>query len=306
MKRTIISIAIAALAAFSLSAQTTSRESYLDRYQKLVSRLGASGVGVETLLGKWENDYPEDTDMLLGKFSYYLEKSRSSKIEKMDRKRYLGEAPTLTLKDSLDNDVNFFQVEVYDDEVFGKSTQAIDRAIELNPNRLDFRLYKIAALIGYEQESPDMALANLKSIIDFNGQKHPEWEFPGVEMDDETFPALIQDYCYAFYKLGSPNGYEAFKELSEKMLVYYPENPTYMTNIGSYYFVYKEDDKTALKYYNKVLKKHPKEYSTIRNCVLLARKEKNKKLEKKYLPMLIDATTDETEKASAQARLQVL
>ena len=58
--------------------------------------------------------------------------------------------------------------------------------------------------------------------------------------------------------------------------------------------------------YNKVLKKKPDDYAAIKNCVLLARKDKNVKLEKKYLPMLIKVTPDETEKATAQARLSVL
>ena len=116
----------------------------------------------------------------------------------------------------------------------------------------------------------------------------------------------MQDCCFAFYQIGTPASYEAFKELSERMLEYYPDAYQYMTNIGSYYLVYKKDSKSALKMYNKVLKKHPDDYATIKNCVLLARNDKNVKLEKKYLPMLIRVTQDETEKASAQARLSAL
>ena len=116
----------------------------------------------------------------------------------------------------------------------------------------------------------------------------------------------MQDCCFAFYRIATPSSYEAFKEVSEKMLSYYPDALQYMTNIGSYYLVGKKDSKTALKYYNKVLKKRPDDYATIKNCVLLARSDKNVKLEKKYLPMLIRVTPDETEKASAQARLSSL
>ena len=92
----------------------------------------------------------------------------------------------------------------------------------------------------------------------------------------------MQEYCYAFFKIGTPHCFEAFKELSEKMLGYYPDNTVYMTNIGSYYLVYKHDSKAALKMYNKVLKKSPDDYTAIKNCVLLARSDKNIKLEKKY------------------------
>lgn len=306
MKKILLTI-LAVLTLLPLSAQTkTPQKDYLDRYQLLVSKLGAAGVGIETLLQRWEKDYPEDTDMLLGKFSYYLTKSQSSSIEVIDAQKYLGDTPALTLKDSLGRDVNYFQVINYDDELFGKATQAIEKAIELNPDRLDLRLFKISSLIGYEKDSPDMALAGLKALIDYNGHSNPVWEYPGVESSEDLFPSVMQEYCYAFFKIGTPHCFEAFKELSEKMLAYYPGNPVYMTNIGSYYLVFKHDSKSALKMYNKVLKKNPDDYTAIKNCVLLARSDKNAKLERKYLPMLVRVTPDETEKASAQARLDAL
>ena len=308
MKKYLLAALLAAVVSlqFPAQAQKPSQADYLDRYTLLVNKLGVEGVGVETLLQRWGKDYPEDLDMLLGKFSYYLSKSQSKSMEQMDAQRYLGEAPALVLKDSLGNDVNYFQVTYYDDELFGKATQAIDKAIGLNQNRLDLRLYKIASLIGYEKGSPDMAVSGLKELIDYDGHSHPVWDYPGLESDPELFPSLVQEYCYSFFRQATPGSYEAFKEISEKMLSYYPKNTTFMTNIGSYYLVYKHDSKSALKMYNKVLKKNPDDYTTIKNCVLLARSDKNKKLEKKYLAMLARVTPDETEKFQAQTRLNSL
>jgi tetratricopeptide (TPR) repeat protein len=306
MKRIVLIVAaIAALLPAAAQTKPTQKD-YSDRYNLLVSKLGPKGVGIETHLKNWEKDYPEDTDMLLGKFSYYLSKSRTESYEVREGNRYLGKAPAISLKDSLGKDVNYFQINTYDDELFGIATQAIDKAIELNQNRLDFRLYKISALLDYEKDSPDMALSSLKAIIDYDGHSHPAWEYPGYESDKNLFPSLMQDCCYSFFLIGTPSSYEAFKELSEKMLSYYPDSYEYMTNIGSYYLVYKHDSKNALKMYNKVLKKKPDDYATIKNCVLLARNDKNVKLEKKYLPMLIKVTEDETERAASQVRLSNL
>lgn len=306
MKRLLSLVTVFSVVLPLFSQTKPTPEEYADRYNLLVSKLGPAGVGIETHLQKWERDYPDDIDMLLGKFSYYYSKSKSEKLEPREGNRYLGNAPVLSLKDSLDKDVNYFTVLSFDDELFGKSTQAIDKAIELNQNRLDLRIYKLSALLDYEADSPDMALAGLKGLIDYDGHNHPSWEYPGFVSDETLFPAVMQDCCFAFYQIGTPASYEAFKELSEKMLSYYPNALEYMTNIGSYYLVYKKDSKNALKMYNKVLKKRPDDYATIKNCVLLARKDKNVKLEKKYLPMLIRVTPDETEKASAQARLSAM
>ena len=308
MKKFLIPALVAVLVSiqFPAHAQKPSQADYLDRYTLLVNKLGVEGVGVETLLQRWGKDYPDDMDMLLGKFTYYLSKSQSNSMEKIDAPKYLGEAPTLTLKDSLGNDVNYFQVTNYDDELFGQATQAIDKAIGLAQDRLDLRLYKIAALIGYEKGSPDMALSGLKELIDYDGHSHPTWIYPGFEPGPDLFPSLVQEYCYTFFRQATPASYEAFKEVSEKMAGYYPKNTVFLTNIGSYYLVYKHDSKNALKMYNKVLKKDPGDYTAIKNCVLLARNDKNKKLEKKYLAMLAKVTPDETEKLQAEARLKSL
>ena len=76
--------------------------------------------------------------------------------------------------------------------------------------------------------------------------------------------------------------------------------------MGSYYFVYKKDDKTALKYYNKVLKLNKEDNTAIRSCILLARNSKNVKLEKKYLEMMAKYGEAETDRQSAQVRLEFL
>ena len=99
---------------------------------------------------------------------------------------------------------------------------------------------------------------------------------------------------------------EAFRSISEKMSGYFPRQTDFMSNMGTYYLVYKQDYKSALKYYNKVLKIKPGDYTAIKNCVLLARKQKDVKLEKKYLPMLVASSPDENEKVSAQVRLDAL
>lgn len=290
----------------SALGQTATRENYIERYNSLVSKVGADGLGVESLLNRWEAEYPDDVDMLLGRFSFYYTKSQSTDVEVLDREKYLGAGPVLTLKDSLGNNVNYFSVTSYDDELFGSAMKAVDRACELYPERLDLRLYKISAMIGYEKESPDMALSAIRSLVDYDSRNKPAWEYPGMEVDPELFASSIQEFCYAFFNIASPQSYEAFREISEQMLSYHPDNHMFMTNLGSYLFVVKHDNKGALKCYNKVLKKHPDDYPTIKNCVILARTSKNAKLEKKYLQMLVNVTDDETEKASAKVRLESL
>ena len=290
----------------SLLAQT-SQEDYIRRYNNLVNRVGAAGVGVETLLDKWAEEYPDDMQQLLARFSFWFNKCQTSNVIQLPQDRYLGREPILPMTDSLGRKNNYFEDIVYDDESFGLALEALDKAVALNPNRLDLRLLRIDALTAYEKGSPDMAFSALKSLVDENYRQHPAWEHEAVEkVDDEVFKALIQDYCFTFFRLGTDSSAEAFKSLSEYMLTYSKDDPLFLDNIGSYWLVSKKDYKKARKYYDQVLKKHPDDVTAIRNGMLLARTIKDVKLEKKYLTMMAQYGETEVDRASAKARLEAL
>ena len=305
MKR-ILTFLVAFALPFTLLAQTA-QEDYVRRYNNLIGRVGAAGVGVETLLDRWAADYPEDTQQLLARFSYWFTKAQTTKVIQLPQDRYLGREPLLPMTDSLGRKNNYFEDTEYDDEQFGHALEALDKVVALAPARLDYRLLRIDALTAFEKGSPDMALSALKSLVDENYKQHPAWTHESVEkVDDEVFKAFIQDYCFTFFLLGTDSSAEAFKSLSEYMLTYSKEDPLFLDNIGSYWLVSKKDYKKALKYYNQVLKKHPDDVTAIRNCILLARNKKDVKLEKKYLAMMAQYGTTETDRASASGRLQAL
>ena len=305
MKRILTLLAALALT-LPLLAQTT-QEDYLRRYNNLVSRVGADGVGVETLLGKWAEEYPDDLNQLLARFSFSFTKAQTTNVIQLPQDRYLGREPLLPMTDSLGRKANFFEDTVFDDEQFGLALEALDKAISLNPSKLDLRLLRADALMSYEKGSPDMALAALKSLADEHFQKHPAWTHDSLEkVDDEVFKALLQDYCFAFFRLGTDSSAEAFKGLTEHLLKYWKDDPLFLDNLGSYWLVCKKDYKKAQKYYDQVLKKHPDDETAIRNGVLLARQKKDVKLEKKYLAMMAQHGSSEVDRASAKARLDAL
>ena len=300
MKRIIILLALSLLTV----AAYAQAEKYEQRYDMLVAKLGYDGVGVETLLDNWEKADSTNAKMLLGRFNYYFTKSQSGQIVAKPTKKYLGMDPLFTLKDTTGVDIFYYQDIQYDDDLYGKAIKAADKAIGIYPEKLDFRFVKANAYIAYEKSSPDMALAYLLSIVE-ESRTRKVWLYGEEQADQKFFSEAMLEYCYSFYSIGTPAAMEAFLALSEKMAEIDPKNPVFINNIGSYYLVGKQDYKTALKYYNKVLKSYPDDYTAIKNCVIVARKQNNSKLEKKYLNMLVEHGT-EADKLSAKARLMQL
>lgn len=301
MKRMILLLAVL----ISYVGAYAQSERFEQRYDLLVSQLGPAGVGVETVLDNWFKADSTNAKMLLGRFSYYYNKAQSTKVVKKSVDRYLGMEPVLSLKDSTGADVNYFQVTVFDDVLYGEAVKAADKAISAWPDRLDFRFMKANAYIAYEKESPDMAFAYLNSLIDENMGRTRPWIYDGEETDEEFFQEAMQEYCYSFYRIGSPASYEAFYALSGKLSSKYPENVGYINNMGSYHLVVRSDYKTAYKYYDKVLKIRPDDNTAIRNGMLAARRQKNVKKEKKYLEMMVKYGSDK-DRRLAVGRLEGL
>ncbi len=295
---------LSALLIVSMAAAQTESEKYEQRYNLLLSKLGPDGIGIETILNNWEKADSANAKMLLGKFSYYFAKSRNTSVVSRPEKKYLGMEPMLTLKDSLGNDVYYYQDNQYDDEYYSLAVKAVDKAIAIYPDMLDYRFVKANAYIAYEKDSPDMALAYLQNLVKENASRKAPWLYDGKEADKDFFEDAMQEYCFSFYTIGSHTSYEAFKTLSEQLLAQYPSNTGFMNNVGSYYLL-KQEYKTALKYYDKVLKKVPDDYTAMQNGLLAARRLKNVKLEKKYLTAIVKYG-DEKDRMLAKGRLDAL
>ena len=169
-RKFVLVAAVMAGCCMEMAAQTDAglSESYAKRYNLIVSKLGYDGVGVETVLTQWEKADSLNTDMLTAWFNYWFTKAQSEEVVVKTQKRYLGAEPLLSLKDSTGADIYYFQEVFYDDGMFSKAMKYLDKAISEEPLRLDLRFTKVASLMSYEKDSPDMALSYLLALADRN------------------------------------------------------------------------------------------------------------------------------------------
>lgn len=275
MMKKIAAAALSLLACMALGAQENAADIKAE-YERQVRYVGLAGVGVETIINRWEAAAPEDPEVYVARFNYWLSKSAAeSVVITRPQKRYLGNDPVMTLKDSLGRDVYYFEDVNYDDEAFGEALKAIDRAIELNPQEISYRFGKITSIMDYEKESPDMTAAELSLLIDDYQAGGEGWTYAGEPLTQELFCQGISEYCYRFFRTASPASYEYFLEISEKMNKLYPDEVVFIDNIGSYWQV-NGDSRKALRYYRKALKIDPEDYAANNNIRLIQSSQSRK------------------------------
>ena len=276
MKTRLIITFFAALSCAMLLAQSVG-DDYLAKYQRQIRNAGVAGVGVQTIVDNWIAACPDDARAYEARFNYCFAKSRSTEIQPKNSERYLGQKPVLTLKDSTGRDVNYFQEDVFVDSLFASCLTSIDKALSLKPLELRYHFDKITAMLSYEKDCPDLSYDLVNSLIDsFVKNKGADWTLDNEALPedrDEVFCQCIGEFCYTFFQVGSPSSYRYFLALSEKMNKFYPKNPVFLDNIGSYWQVAEKNDKKALKYYKKALKLDPQDYAALNNIRLINRRK---------------------------------
>ena len=283
MKRISAALAALVLVCTALPAQSVD---WQKKYERQVKAVGLSGVGVETILDSWGAADSSSVDYLAARYAFWFDKSHSLVVEAHDSPRYLGMEPMFELSDSSkSNTVWYYQVDSFDDELFGRALRYLDKAAAAMPAELEYRVWKVSALMLYEKESPDMTLGLILSLIDEDRSTGQKWLYQGEEQDRDFFDGLIQEFCWNLFNQGTPQAREAFLKVSEKMLSYDRKSPLFMANVGSYLMSVKEY-KQALKQFDKVLKLDPDNEPAIRNCVTIARILRDDKLKSRYNPML--------------------
>ncbi len=243
---------------------------YKTSYERQVRNVGLSGLGVETIIDKWEIVAPDDPEMLSARFNFLLDKSRSTNMVVKDAQKYLGKAPLLVLKDSSGRDVNYFEEQVFVDSLFAAALKMADRAVKIAPYELRYRFNKLSALLAYEKDDPQQTAQSVLELVkNYTSSKSSPWTLDGAALDEELFCQAIGEYCYSFFQIGSPSSYARFREVATRMNKLYPKNTVFINDLGSYWQVAEGNNKKALRYYKKALKIDPEDYVALNNIRII-------------------------------------
>lgn len=227
-------------------------------YNRQVSHVGVSGLGVKSIIDRWQAAEPDNPEVYIARFQYCLDISKvDGNVIARSEKKYLGMDPVLALKDSLGNDVFYYQETLYDDAVFSDAMYALDQAIALKPEEMLYQFYKITSLLDFEKDSPDITADEILRLIDRYSANSGKYTYAGEPCPEEIFCQGVGEYCYRLFTIGSPASYSYFYTISNRMSKLYPGNTLFIDNIGSYWLVARNNSKKALQFYKKALKIDP-------------------------------------------------
>lgn len=213
-------------------------------------------------LQSWRNAQPNSAELYVAYFNYYFNKSRS---EVLHLERQPGAGENLTLKDSTGKTAGFiYGGYQYNDSLFNLGQHYADEGIKRNPKRLDLYFGKIFTLGAIGQY--DKYLSEILMVIDLSVKTNYNWIYTDDKKLDnpkDYFKGTIQGYCNELFNLNPPQ-FKVIKAISEKMILYFPQDVEYYSNIGSCYAM-QSDYKKGLDYYLKASKINPKDVIVLNN-----------------------------------------
>ena len=281
--------------------QSISAQDFKTQFKILFNKQDIAGQ--EKLLQTWEKSNPEDPELYVSYFNFYINKSRSETIS-LTTKPISKESVTLT-KENDEKAVAYIGSRVSFNKVdFDKGISYINKGIEKFPNRLDMRFGKVFALgqiLDYKGFTNEIIKA-----IDYSDVNKNQWlwiDNKAVNEPKKFMLSAVQDYVAQLYDAGDENA-ENIKIIAENVLKYYPDSVENLSNLAIFYMIKKDYD-NALIFLLKAEKLSPTDFIVLNNIAFCYYNKKDKANAIKYYELVIKYG-DETAMSYARQKMKEL
>lgn len=213
----------------SLALSTYGQDYQLD-FQKLCQ--DDKRKEILPLLIQWEKDRPNDPEMFIAYFNYYLQESKQELIQLGNEP---GQGDNLILSDTATHEpVGYMYSTIhYNDTLFQRAQDYLIKGIAKNPKRLDMyfgRIYSLREKGLYEEHVNEVL-----KVIDLHKTYKSGWLWSNnekLEAPEQMFKGSIQDYNYALFNLEVPYT-DGIEKISNKMIELYPNGIENYSNLGA-------------------------------------------------------------------------
>lgn len=202
----------------------------------------------DSLLGEWAKSTPSDPEIFPARFNYHLNRAHQSYLYISGDTMPDGEA--LFLSDSTGTPAGSIQETTrWNDSLVYLGIEAIDKGIEMFPDRLDFRFGKASALIFIENW-PEL-IKTSAAILERGKANDCKWQFTdGEQYDTERGTEIMLEGIHSYESALAEN--DDAGTLIDMNLSYYPKDHVALTLKGA--IAYEAGDKAkAIEYTEQAL-----------------------------------------------------
>ena len=224
-------------------------------------------LGQEQLLIKWKSAKPDDPELYVEYFNFYVNKSRTE-IVRLDKNPKGDYVLKLMDKDTTKKEPVAYMYDdiYYKPELLKIGYAYIDTGIAKFPRRLDMRFGKVY-MLG-ETKDYDAFTKEIIKTIDYSAVIGNKWTWSDNEpvKDDPNKFMLsnIQGYFIQLNNTGDNAQTVNMKQIAESVLKYYPDNVENLSNLSICYML-SGDFSSALTPLLKAEKFAPKDYIVLNN-----------------------------------------
>ena len=221
-------------------AQNAQNNDFDKEYQEIYTDLFQAGKYDElfTHLQLWENKEPNNPEMFISYFNYFISRSRFSGIS-IDTEQK-GSGPTMEITDSQSGEiVGYLNDSIqYNIEDILTAVEYLNRGLDIAPDRLDMHFGKIHILNEIGQYK--IAGNELFDTLVISKRINNNWLWAnneGIENGELFFINNIQDYYSLWLNVATKEAYDQIKLCTEKQIELYPEHIQAYNVLAIYYLV---------------------------------------------------------------------
>jgi len=234
-----------------IAAQNVQNNDFDKKYQERYTNLFQDEKYDElfTHLQLWENKEPNNPEMFIAYFNYFIFRNRFSGIS-IDKEQKEG-WPAIEITDPQSGEiVGYLNESVqYNTEDVLTAVEYLNIGLDIAPNRLDMHFGKIHILIEIGQYK--MAGDGLFDTLIISKRINNNWLWANneeIEDGESFFLYNIQDYYSLWLNTQTEEAYDQVKLCTEKQIELYPEY-IYAYNVLAVYYSMNRQFQEALKYF---------------------------------------------------------
>ncbi|MCI4670364.1 MAG: hypothetical protein MRZ79_19660 [Bacteroidia bacterium] len=266
-----IKYALFLLLILPFACKQETEEDFLTQYEELFE--AKDSANTEKLLRRWEKKKPNDPELYVSGFNFYMLQARENVMVMSSLPR---EDEGLSIKDSSGNNIGYIDSRIfYEKELFDKGITFLEKGIAKHPKRLDMLLGRIYVL--GDNNNFEAQTDGIIKMLDKGKAIDHQWLWKmGDTLDDGSDAEInaTQDYIYGMVQDQDPPLCDQVSQIAEKFREIYPDHIFGYSNIGICKLVNQEYDE-AISWFEKVLEMEPTDEVTLSNMAY-AYKSQNK------------------------------